>query len=86
MEFVRPTAEQRTQTRVQVMQAVRDWYGEVLHVATVHNPPRDDLIHHEHDDRCVCGPTLTPVVAHDGKTGAVATHHRLDGKDTPRGR
>lgn len=53
-------------------------------MATVHNPPRDDLIQHEHDDRCVCGPTLTPVVRHDGKTGAVATHHRLDRRDDRR--
>lgn len=50
-------------------------------VSVVH--PIDDVIEHDVDgeDRCVCGPLVTPVPRDDGSMGWMYTHHSADGRE-----
>lgn len=50
---------------------------DVLHVV-----PLGDLVEHESDDDCVCGPTTQPVQRDDGSTGWLMIHSSLDGRET----
>jgi len=45
-------------------------------VSTVHVLPVNDLIEHETDDDCVCGPDVEFVSG-----GKVVSHHALDGRE-----
>ena len=47
----------------------------------VHVHPLDDLIGHDLDDDCACGPTSQPVARDDGSVGWVVVHHALDGRE-----
>lgn len=44
--------------------------------------PVDDLIEHEADGGCPCGPTSEPVERVDGSIGWLLIHHSLDGRET----
>ena len=43
--------------------------------------PVNDLIAHEDDETCPCGPELAPVEREDGSIGWVLSHHSLDGRE-----
>lgn len=45
-------------------------------MADAHVVPRGDLIEHQADDDCACGPTSKPV-----EGGFVTVHHSLDGRE-----
>ena len=47
----------------------------------VHVLPVDDLIEHEVDEDCVCGPTVKPIFREDGSNGWVVNHHSLDRRE-----
>ncbi len=47
----------------------------------VHVVPIGDLIDHEDDDDCPCGPAMIPVERDDGSIGWVVSHHSLDGRE-----
>lgn len=46
-----------------------------------HVVPTDDLIEHELNDDCPCGPESTLVSRDDGSTGWVVAHNSLDGRE-----
>lgn len=47
-----------------------------------HVTPEHDLIEHEDNDTCVCGPTAQLVKRDDGTdAGWVHVHHSLDGRE-----
>jgi hypothetical protein len=48
---------------------------------TAHVVPRGDLIDHDTNDGCPCGPTTEPVKRDDGSVGWVVTHHSIDGRE-----
>lgn len=48
---------------------------------TVHVVPIGDLVEHDADDECICGPTVEAVFREDGSNGWVAIHHSLDGRE-----
>ncbi len=48
---------------------------------TVHVTPRNDLIDHNVDDDCACGPRTEPVRRGDGSYGWVVVHNSLDGRE-----
>lgn len=52
--------------------------GEAM---TVHTIPVNDVIEHEADDDCFCGPTPDPVHREDGSIGWVMVHHSVDGRE-----
>lgn len=43
----------------------------------------NDLIAHEIDENCVCGPTPEAVKRDDGSVGWLYVHHSLDGRELP---
>jgi len=45
-----------------------------------HVLPIADLIAHEADTDCVCGPTCLPVVSNGTVTGFTYSHNALDGR------
>lgn len=47
----------------------------------VHVVPRNDLIDHDTDEDCVCGPTPEPVFRPDGSNSWVYRHHSLDARE-----
>ncbi len=47
----------------------------------VHVVPVDDLVGHEPNEDCVCGPTVEAVHREDGSMGWVMKHHALDGRE-----
>lgn len=56
--------------------------GDVVHVL-----PPNDLVLHEPDDDCVCGPASRIVEGHDDCDHAdiwIHVHHALDGRRPPR--
>ena len=48
---------------------------------TFHVLPKNDLIGHETDEDCPCGPTVVAVKREDGSVGWVVAHHSLDGRE-----
>ncbi|RKR92794.1 hypothetical protein BDK92_7276 [Micromonospora pisi] len=50
-------------------------------MADVHVMPVGDLVAHDRDAACVCGPTTEPVPTSDGRIGWVIVHHSLDGRE-----
>lgn len=48
----------------------------------LHVVPTSDLVEHDVDEDCVCGPTPDPVFRDDGTNGWIFVHHALDGRDT----
>lgn len=51
----------------------------------VHVLPVDDLIDHQENDECPCGPRSEPVVRADGSVGWSVVHHSLDGRERAEG-
>jgi hypothetical protein len=47
----------------------------------VHVTPCGDLVVHDLDEECVCGPTHHPVQRDDGSVGWMMVHHSLDGRE-----
>lgn len=47
----------------------------------IHVVPDDDVIDHEMDDRCVCGPKEVLVVENDHYEGSIMMHASLDGRE-----
>lgn len=47
---------------------------------TAHVLPVNDLIEHERNDECVCGPRVEPV-ERNGVPGELIVHHSLDGRE-----
>lgn len=56
-------------------------------MATVHVMPMRDLVGHEMDEACVCGPLVDPVLDDTNRVaGFVVVHAALDGREqTERG-
>lgn len=52
--------------------------GAMTPPRVIHDLPRDDLIEHAPDERCVCGPYRTPLDAGTGPRTFVCVHQRLD--------
>lgn len=50
-------------------------------VTLVSGDPDDDLVDHDTDGDCICGPTTEPVVRGDGSIVWLVVHHRLDGRE-----
>lgn len=51
-------------------------------MATVHVLPRNDLVAHDADETCVCGPLIDPVLDDDERVaGFIVIHAALDGRD-----
>ena len=48
---------------------------------SLHVVPVGDLIEHQTDDGCPCGPTSKPEQRDDGSFGQVVVHHSLDGRE-----
>ncbi len=48
---------------------------------TLHVVPRGDLIEHDTDESCPCGPTPRPEKAADGSVSWTIVHHSLDGRE-----
>lgn len=46
-----------------------------------HVYPLGDIVEHEVDEGCICGPTCEPVEREDGSFGYVYVHHSLDGRE-----
>ncbi len=46
----------------------------------LHVYPLRDLVAHELDDDCPCGPRAEPAERGDGSLGFVMVHHALDGR------
>lgn len=47
---------------------------------SLHCIPVDDLIEHEANEGCLCGPSVMPV-EQDGAIGWILLHHSLDGRE-----
>ena len=47
----------------------------------LHVHPLGDLIEHQMDDGCPCGPEQQPVRRDDGSVGWLTVHHALDGRE-----
>jgi len=43
----------------------------------VHIVPEDDLVQHDLNRDCVCGPTIERFLRADGTVGGLALHHAL---------
>jgi hypothetical protein len=48
---------------------------------TWHVVPVGDLIDHDTERECVCGPVTEPAERGDGSIGWLAVHHSLDGRE-----
>ena len=49
----------------------------------LHVHPLGDLIEHQMDAACPCGPRQEPVKREDGSVGWLVVHHSLDGRECP---
>lgn len=49
----------------------------------LHVLPWEDLIQHEQNDDCICGPSQEMVEQDDGSDGWIVLHHALDGRPLP---
>lgn len=47
----------------------------------LHVHPVGDLIEHDLEGDCPCGPTAQPVTRDDGSIGWMQVHHSLDGRE-----
>ena len=47
----------------------------------VHVVPLDDIVDHQPDEDCVCGPRAEPVPRADGSIAWMHVHHSLDGRE-----
>jgi hypothetical protein len=59
----------------------RGWYAVVTEMGDGHVIPCSDLIGHEADDGCPCGPEVRPVERLDGSMGWLHAHRSLDGRE-----
>jgi hypothetical protein len=50
-------------------------------VSELHVHPIGDLIEHDMDGGCPCGPEQQPVERDDGPVGWLTVHHSLDGRE-----
>lgn len=50
-------------------------------MVTLHVIPRGDLIDHDSNDDCVCGPTTEAVPMGEYGYGWMSWHHSLDGRE-----
>lgn len=51
-------------------------------MSILHVRPLRDLVAHDLDEQCVCGPDVEAVPAGaDGRTGVLVLHHSLDGRE-----
>lgn len=57
------------------------WLSEQQPDDSVHVTPLHDLVTHQADEDCVCGPRVDPVPRDDGSIGWVLVHHSLDGRE-----
>lgn len=48
---------------------------------TVHIYPINDLVDHDNNDDCVCGPRVETVAGDDGSISWVVVHHSLDARE-----
>jgi len=47
----------------------------------VHTYPCNDVIEHDINPDCICGPDVTRVTRDDGSDGWFYVHHALDGRE-----
>lgn len=59
----------------------QQWAVHQTRAGEAHVLPLDDLIVHDADGNCPCGPTRRPERLGDGSQGWVITHHSLDGRE-----
>ncbi|WP_354643871.1 hypothetical protein [Kitasatospora camelliae] len=59
----------------------KGWLAAMADDGTAHVVPLDDVIEHDLDEDCPCGPAVRPEQRGDGSQGWVATHHSLDGRE-----
>lgn len=52
-----------------------------MEITVIHHVPIEDLIEHELDEMCVCGPTPDRGLRIMGRLDWVFTHHSLDGRE-----
>jgi hypothetical protein len=57
------------------------WTAERLARGLVHVAPIGDVIAHDLDEDCVCGPSVEIIPNPDGPDGYMWTHHALDGRE-----
>lgn len=57
------------------------WTTTRLQVGLVHVCPDQDVVAHDLDEDCVCGPRAEPVPGIDGFIGWMHVHHSLDGRE-----
>ncbi|AEK07784.1 hypothetical protein FDI59_gp033 [Mycobacterium phage Yoshi] len=48
---------------------------------SVHVVPNGDIIEHQLNDECICGPESQAVKRDDGSIGWLMKHHSLDGRE-----
>lgn len=48
---------------------------------SMHITPTADLVEHELNEDCLCGPQTEGIKRTDGTIGWLYTHHALDGRD-----
>ena len=51
----------------------------------IHTIPVNDLIEHDCEGDCICGPEVIPVPRDDGSMGWLISHHSLDGRELREG-
>lgn len=55
----------------------------VVRTREIHVVPPGDLVEHDCERSCACGPTVTSQFLVDGSIGWSWQHHALDGRPTP---
>lgn len=57
------------------------WLTQQTSPIDVHVLPLDDVIVHDHNDSCPCGPEARIGPRNNGVDGWIHTHHSLDGRE-----
>jgi hypothetical protein len=57
------------------------WVTALLALRELHVLPLDDLLEHELDEDCFCGPDFLPVDQDDGSIHWLYQHHSADGRE-----
>ena len=63
----------------------KQWLTTEVEDGHVHVSPLGDLIEHDLEGECVCGPRSEPVPRDDGSMGWVVVHASLDGREALEG-
>lgn len=61
------------------------WRNSSMDEGPLHVYPLNDLIEHEIDRDCICGPECVPMKHDDGGIEYVYVHHSLDNREAKEG-